>query len=278
MTEFVIKKLGVFDEDKRKHRFTIILKKIMLDKPYHMHCNKEGESVDLRKGKSYADLDPSTDKLKPVKGFYNIELSKSKSFDDKCYVERLTKFDSNIATVLQIVQKTISSDIVFVTDASENGIIDWYYKRSVLENKTWAALYWDLSFSDTYAFITEDLLGEDIPTPDRVFKQIKAREDRERKKQNRITLFETFILPGLDIEGIEYDRDDQAFWIWPDDAVKVFKKHIEEVIIPKFKEIGVQISIDEFNVQGLQYCRKIPLKKVKLDNIDDIEQQACEGE
>jgi hypothetical protein len=277
MTEAIIKKLGVFDENTCKHRFTIILKKIMLDKPYHIHCDEDGELIDLRKSKSYAKLS-YTDKLKQVKGFYTISISKSKSCDDKCYVKLPTKFDYNLATILQIAQKTISSKVVFVAAYDENEITKWYGYLSAIENKICIIQDWHLPVGYVYTFITEDLFGEDIPTPDRVLKQIKAREDKERKKQSRITLFETFILPGLDIEGIQYDRDDQAFWIWPDDAVKVFKKHIEEVIIPKLKEIGVQISIDEFNVQGLQYCRKIPLKKVKLDNIDDIEQPLCEGE
>lgn len=273
MTEAIIKKLGVFDENTRKHRFTIGLKKIILDKPYHIHCDEDGNLVDLRKGKWYADIDPSTDKLKQVKGFYTIEISKSKSCDDKCYVKLPTKFDYNLATILQIAQKTISSNVVFVmAGCSEAGLTEWYYDRLVIKNNIHRTHHRYLSVGDAWdAFITEDLLGEDIPTPDRVFKQIKAREDRERKKQSRITLFETFILPGLDIEGIEYDRDDQAFRIWPGGAVKMFRNYIEEVVIPKFEEVGVQISIDAFNVQGLQYCRKIPLAKVKLDNIDDVE-------
>lgn len=272
MTETIIKKLGVFDENTHKHRFTIVLKKIILDKPYHVHCNKKGDLIDLRKGKSYADLDPNTDKLKQVKGFYNIDIIKSKSCDDKCYVKLPTKFDYDLATILQIAQKTISSNIVFLTDASEDGIIDWYYERSVLENEMWAIPSWDLSFSDTYAFITEDLLGEDIPTPDRVFKQIKARKDKERIKQSRIKLFETFILPGLDIEGFHYRKDTQKFYMDEYDVHCLIRKYIKEVVIPKLKEIGVQTNIDDFEAGAFMYCTyKLPLKKAKLDNIDDVE-------
>lgn len=273
MTEIIIKKLGVFNEDTRKHRFTIVLKKIILDKPYHMHCDKKGKSIDLRKGRSYADLDPNTDKLKPVKGFYNIDIIKDKSCDDKCYVKLPTKFDYKLATILQIAQKTISSNIVFVTDCSEAGLTDWYYDRMAIENDICCIPYWDLSFSDTYAFITEDLLGEDIPTPDRVFKQIKARKDRERKKQSRIKLFETFILPGLlDVEGIHYDTDKQRFYMDYKDIHYLIEKHIEEVVTPKFEEAGAHINIDDFEVGAFMYCDyRLPLKKVKLDNIDDIE-------
>lgn len=273
MTEIIIKKLGVFDKDTRKHRFTIVLKKIIFDKPYHVHCNEKGDLIDLRKGQSYVDVDPRTDKLKQAKGFYNIDISKSKSFDDECYVKLPTKFDYNLATVLQIAQKTISSNIVFLTDASEDGIIDWYYERSVLENEMWAITHWDLSFSDTYAFITEDLLGEDIPTPDRVFKQIKARKDKERRKQSRIKLFETFILPGLlDVEGIHYDTYKQRFYMDYEDIHYLIKKHIKEVVIPKFEEAGAHIDLKDFEVGAFMYCDyRLPLKKVKLDNIDDIE-------
>lgn len=277
MTETIIK-LGVFDEYTRKHRFTIILKKIILDKPYYIRCNEKGDLIDLRKGQSYVDFDLSTNKLKQVKGFYDISISESKSFDDKCYVKLPTKFNYNLTTVLQIARKTISSNIVFVSIHDGSVVTHWKYPPWEIENKIHDTSNWHVSSCIAHTFITEDLLGRDIPIPSSVFEQIKAREDRERKKQSRIKLFETFILPGLDIEGIEYDKDAQAFQIYPDGAVKMFKKYFEEVIIPKFEEIGVQISIDDFNLGALHYRRKIPLKKVKLDNIDDIEQLLCEGE
>lgn len=280
MTETIIKKLGVFDEDTRKHRFTIVLKKIILDKPYHIRCNGKGESIDLRKGQRYAGFDSSTDKLKQAKGFYDISISKTKSFDDECYVKLPTKFDYNLATVLQITQKTLSSDIVFVSIHNGDVMTHWQYPPFVMENRIHDASKWYVSSCIAYTFITEDLLGKDIPTPDRVIKQIKAREDKERKEQSRIKLFNTFILPGLmDIEGIHYDTNDQVFYIEEDDIHNLIKKHIEEVIIPKFEEAGAQINIDNFEPRAFNYCHyRIPLKKVKLDNIDDIEQQLCEGE
>ncbi len=278
MTETIIK-LGVFDEHTRKHRFTIVLKKIILDKPYYVRCDERGDAVDLRKGQSYADLDLSTDKLKQTKGFYDISISKSKSFDDECYVKLPTKFDYNLATVLQIAQKTISSNIVFVSIHDGYGMTHWDYPPFVRGNRIHDTSRWYTSSCSAYTFITEDLLGEDIPTPDRVFKQIKVRKDKERRKQSRIKLFETFILPGLDIEGLRYDTYDQAFYMGPNGIQNLIKKYIKEVVIPKLKEIGVQTNIDDFKAGSFMYCQyKLPLKKVKLDNIDDIEQQACEGE
>jgi hypothetical protein len=125
----------------------------------------------------------------------------------------------------------------------------------------------------SYTLITEDLLGEDIPTPDRAFKQIRAREDKERKKQSRNTLFETFILPGvMDIEGFHYNTHAQKFYMDEVDIHRLIKKHIKEVVIPKFEEAGAHINIKDFKVGTFMYCKyELPLEKVKLDNIDDAE-------
>ena len=236
------------------------------------NCNKKGKSIDLRKGRSYADLDPNTDKLKPVKGFYNIDIIKDKSCDDKCYVKLPTKFDYKLATILQIAQKTISSNIVFVTDCCEKGLTEWYYDRMAIENDICCIPYWDLSFSDTYAFITEDLVGEDARLPKRIVEKMKALKDEAHKKQSRSSLFEAFMLPGLrDVEGITYNTDYKTFCIKPEDVQDLLEKHIKEVIIPKFEEVGAHLNIYDFNLGSLKYSCDIPLEKVKLDNIDDIE-------
>jgi hypothetical protein len=104
-------------------------------------------------------------------------------------------------------------------------------------------------------------------------KRIKARKDKERKKQSRIKLFETFILPGvMDIEGFHYNTRAQKFCIDEGDIHRLIKKHIKEVVIPKFEEAGAHINIDDFKVGAFMYCKyELPLEKVKLDNIDDVE-------
>ena len=52
----------------------------------------------------------------------------------------------------------------------------------------------------------------------------------------------------------------------------LIEKHIKEVIIPKFEEAGAQINIKDFEVGAFMCCHyKLPLAKVKLDNIDDVE-------
>lgn len=271
MTETVIKKLGVFDEDTRKHKFTIVFEKTTLDKPYYVRCNEKGELVDLRKTQSYVDFDLSTDKLKQVKECYDISIDNTRSFDDECYVKLPTDFKYDLATLLRIAQKTISSKVVFVTDIIGD---DFYLYTSppIIQNVIHTLPYRYTRYR-SYTFITEDLLSEDIPIPNRAIKQIKAREDREHKKQSRCKLFETFMLPGLmDIEGFHYDTDNQEFCMDSDDIHCLIEKHIKEVIIPKFEEVGAQINIDDFEVGAFMHCHyTIPLEKVKLDNIDDVE-------
>ncbi len=282
MTETVIKKLYVYEKDTHKHAYTMVFEKIMLDKPYYIRCNEKGELVDLRKTQSYTNFNLSTDKLKQVKGYYAISLEYT---EHSCkmfyctehhdyYVKASTDIPWKHTTLPRIIREIISSNIVFMTKLGG----DEFYERQALIKNEKSESSNNFKLYGSYTLITEDLLGEDVPTPDRAFKQIKAREDKERKKQSRNTLFETFILPGLDIEGFHYGNYSKIFYMDASDAVKILKKHIKEVIIPKLKEIGVQINIDDFNLGALQWRCSIPLEKIKLDNIDDIEQQVCEGE
>lgn len=275
MTETIIKKLYVYEKDTHKHAYTMVFEKIMLDKPYYIRCNEKGELVDLRKTQSYVNFDPSTDKLKQVKGYYAISL---KYTEHSCkrfyctehhdyYVKTSTTIPWEQSTLSRIIQETVSSNIVFISSFAEE---EFYERQALIKNEKSESSN-NFKLYGSYTFITEDLLGEDIPTPDRAFKQIKAREDRERKKQSRNTLFETFILPGLDIEGFHYCNYSKNFYMDASDAVEILKKHIKEVIILKSKEIGVQINIKDFNLGALQWRCSIPLAKVKLDNIDDVE-------
>jgi sRNA-binding regulator protein Hfq len=267
MTETIIKRVGIFDEDTRKHRFTLIFKMITPDKPYYVRCDERGNVVDLRKGKWYANLS-YTDKLKQVKGYCAISISESKSCDDKCYAKTVSSclgFELDLATIKLIVQKLLSSNVVFITHYLAD------YKKIPIPNDIdrTTELYperWH------YSFITEDLVGEDARLPNRIIEKMKALKDEAHKKQSKNTLFETFILPGLrDVEGIIYDTDSKAFYIESEDVQDLLYKHIIEVIIPKFKEVGVQINISDFNIGSIKYNCEIPLEKVKLDNIDDIE-------
>ena len=269
MTETIIKRVGIFDEDTHKYRFTLIFKMITPDKPYYVSCDERDNVVDLRKGKWYANLS-YTDKLKQVKEYCAISISESKSCDDKCYAKTdlfgtSLGFSLDLATIKLIVQKLLSSNVVFITPYLAD------YKKIPIPNNIdrTTALYperWH------YSFITEDSLGEDAPMPNRVIEKMKALKDEAHKKQSRCKLFETFMLPGLrGVEGITYDTDYKAFCIESEDVQDLLEKHIKEVIIPKFKEVGVQINIDDFNLGSLKYSCDISLEKVKLDNIDDIE-------
>lgn len=279
MTETIIKKFYVYGKDTHKHCYTIIFKKIMLDKPYYVRYNEKGDLVDLRKSQSYIDFNPSTDKLKQVKGYYETSILWVNSSEEEDYYDMIYGYDYYIKTptkillknamLLRIVRKIISSDVVFITRLAGRVFFD--HKRGSIENEMSDSSD-DHILKYTHTFITEDLLGEDIPTPDRAIKQIKARKDKERKKQSRCKLFETFILPGLlDIEGIHYHDYSKSFYIQSSDIVKLLKKHFEEVIIPKFKEAGAHIDLTDFNLGSLKYRCNIPLEKVKLDNIDDVE-------
>jgi hypothetical protein len=276
MTETIIKRVGMFDEDTRKHRFTLIFKRITPDKPYYVRCDEKGNIVDLRKNQSYAKLS-YTDKLKQVKEYYKISISESKSCDDKCYAKIdffgiSYGFCFDLATIELIIQKLLSSNVVFITHYLAE------HKKIPVKNDIdrITLLYPRLC---SYSFITEDLVGEDAPMPNRVIEKMKALKDEAHKKQSRSSLFEAFMLPGLrDVEGITYDTDYKAFYIESEDVQDLLYKHISEVIIPKFKEVGVQINISDFNIGSIKYNCEIPLEKVKLDNIDDIEQPLCEGE
>lgn len=276
MTETVIKKLGVFDVDTGKYKFTLIFKMITPDKPYYVRCDERGNIVDLRKNQSYAKLS-YTDKLKQVKEYCVISSSDSKAFDDKYYAKTGSLgisfgFSLDLATIKLIVQKLLSSNVAFITHYLAD------YKKIPINNDIdrITTLYPQLYH---YSFITEDLVGEDARLPNRIVKKMKVLKDEAHKKQSRSSLFEAFMLPGLrGVEGITYDTDYKAFYIESEDVQDLLEKHIKEVIIPKFKEAGVQININDFNLGSLKYSCEIPLEKVKLDNIDDIEQQACEGE
>lgn len=274
MTEAIIKRVGIFDKDTRKYRCTLIFKMITLDKPCCVRCDERGNIVDVRKNKSFAKLS-YTDKLKQVKEYYEILVSNSKSFDDEYYVktERSSLgFSLDWTTIESIVQKLLSSKIAFITHYFDD------YKKIPIENAIDRTTplyleYWH------YSFITEDLVGEDARLPKRIVEKMKALKDEARKKQSRSSLFEAFMLPGLrDVEGITYDTEYKTFCIKPEDVQDLLEKHIKEVIIPKFEEVGAHISIYDFNLGSLKYSCDIPLEKVKLDNIDDIEQQVCEGE
>lgn len=276
MTETIIKRVGIFDKDTRKYRFTLIFKMITLDKPCHVRCDERGNIVDVRKNKSFAKLS-YTDKLKQVKEYCAISVSDSKSFDDECYAKTGSYgfslgFSVYLTTIESIVQKLLSSKIVFITHYFND------YKYIPIENAIDRSKELYPQRYD-YSFITEDLVGEDARLPKRIAEKMKALKDEARKKQSRSSLFEAFMLPGLrGVEGITYDTDCKTFCIKPEDVQDLLEKHIKEVIIPKFKEVGAHINLDDFNLGSLKYSCDIPLEKVKLDNIDDIEQQVCEGE
>lgn len=275
MTETIIKRVGIYDKDTREYRFTLIFKMITLDKPYYVRCDERGNVVDLRKSQSYVNFS-HTDKLKQMKGYYyNVSINSSKSFDDKCYT-KVNPFNLtlDLTTIESIVQKLLSSKIAFITGIPNKEFNCPKPIKNWIDRITGVALE-----ILVYRFITEDLIGEDVPMPNRVIKKMKALKDEAHKKHSRSSLFETFILPGLrDVEGITYDTDYKTFCIESEDVQDLLEKHIKEVIIPKFKEAGAHINIDDFNLGSLKYSCDIPLEKVKLDNIDDIEQQACEGE
>jgi hypothetical protein len=269
MTKTVIKKLGVFDKTTRKHAYTIVFEKVEMFTRY-VHCNETGNIVDLRKSQSFASFLPK-DKLRPVKEYYEILTNKSKSFDDKCYVDINPRLADEIewAIMEPIIQKFLSSKVVFITDIDRD---NFYERQAPIENWMHKNL-WIYAGYTPWGFITEDLLGEDIPIPDKFIEQAKARKDKERKKQSRIKLFETFVLPGvIDIEGFHYNTYAQKFCIDEGDIHRLIKKHIKEVVIPKFEEAGAHINIDDFKVGAFMYCKyELPLEKVKLDNIDDAE-------
>lgn len=272
MTETIIKRVGIFDKDTRKYRRTLIFKMITLDKPCCVRCDERGNIVDVRKNKSFAKLS-YTDKLKQVKEYYDISVSKSKSFDDEYYAKTGSfGFSLDLTTLESIVQKLLSSKIAFITHYFND------YKQIPIENaiNRTTPLYLE---DWHYSFITEDLVGEDARLPKRIVEKMKALKDEARKKQSRSSLFEAFMLPGLrDVEGITYNTDYKTFCIKPEDVQDLLEKHIKEVIIPKFEEVGAHINIYDFEVGSLKYSCDIPLEKVKLDNIDDVEQQLCEGE
>ena len=270
MTETIIKKLGIFDKTTREYAFTIVFEKTTLDKPYYVHCNEKGDIVDLRKKQSYVNFLP-TDKLKSVKEYYEVSANKSKSFDDECYIDVDTHYRYYIdwAAMASSIQKLLSSKVIFMTDIGGDKFLQ---RQAPMENIICKDLELSLSFT-TRVLIAKDSLGEDISIPDRAIKQAKAREDKERKKQSRRKIFETFILPGLrDIEGLTYNPHTQEFYMGSYDIQKLIIKYIKEVIIPKFEEAGAHISINDFKNGPFMYCKyELPLEKVKLDNIDDVE-------
>lgn len=277
MTETVIKRLGVFDKTTGKYAFTIVFKKVELLNSHYARCNERGNIVDVRTKLSFANFLPK-DKLRPVKEYYAISANESKSFDDKCYIDFDPYCGSYIEwdTMAPNIQKLLSAKVVFMTKIGGD---EFYKRRASIDNIMHKYLHMYIGYGQR-VLITEGSLGEDIPIPDRFMKQIKARDDKERIKQSRIKLFETFILPGLlDIEGLHYRKNAQEFYMDSGDIQNLIKKYIKEVVIPKFEEAGAHINIDDFNVGPFMYCKyEIPLEKVKLDNIDDIEQQAYEGE
>lgn len=270
MTETVIKKLGIFDKTTGKYAFTIVFKKIEMLDPYYARCNETGDIVEVRPKLSFANFLPKN-KLRPVKEYYEISANQSKSFDDECYIDVDPYDGSHIdwAIMASSIQKLLSSKVVFATDIDGD---KFYERRTPMNNIMHKDLYMYIGYGQR-VFITEDSLGEDIPLPDKVIKQAKARKDKERKKQSRIKLFETFILPGLiDIEGMTYNTRTQEFCMDSGAIHNLIKKYIKEVVIPKFEEAGAHINIDDFKVGPFMYCKyELPLKKVKLDNIDDIE-------
>lgn len=270
MTETIIKKLGIFDKTTREYVFTIVFEKAILDKPYYVHCNEKGDIVDLRKKQSYVNFLP-TDKLKPVKEYYEVSANKSKLFDDECYIDVDTHYRYYIdwAAMASSIQKLLSSKVIFMTDIGGDRFLQ---RQAPMENIMHRDLELSLSFT-TRVLIAKDSLGEDIPIPDRAIKQAKAREDKADKKERRNRIFETFVLPGLlDIEGFHYNTDNQKFYMDYRDIHHLIEKHIKEVVMPKFEEAGAQINIDDFEVGAFMYCDyRLPLEKVKLDNIDDVE-------
>jgi hypothetical protein len=272
MTEAVIKKLGIFDKTTREYKFTIIFKKEGMFDSNYARCDEDGDIVDVRTNRSFAKLSPK-DKLRPVKGYYKISANKSESFDDECYVDIIPYYESysyiDWDAMASSIQKLLSAKVVFITGYNEH---DFYVRQTPIDNVMYNK-HLRMYLGEQRVLVTEDSLGEDIPIPDRFMKRIKARKDKERKKQSRIKLFETFILPGvIDIEGFHYDRDDQKFYMDEVDIYRLTKKYIEEVVISKFEEAGAHMSIDDFKVGPFMYCKyEIPLENVTLDNIDDVE-------
>lgn len=277
MTEAIIKRLGIFDKTTREYAYTIVFEKVEMFDPHYARCNETGNIVEVRTKRSFANFLPK-DKLRPVKEYYKISANKAKSFDDECYVDFDPYCGSYIEwdTMASSIQKLLSSKVMFMTEIGGNKL----YERRTPMNNIMHKNLWVYIGDEQCVCITEDSLGEDIPLPDKFIKQAKARKDKERIKQSRIKLFETFILPGvLDIEGLHYRKNAQEFYIESNDIQNLMEKYIKEVIIPKFEEAGAHINIDDFKVGPFMYCKyELPLEKVKLDNIDDIEQQACEGE
>lgn len=270
MTETVIKKLGIFDKTTREHAYTIVFEKVEMLDPHYARCNETGNVVEVRTKRSFANFLPK-DKLRPVKEYYEISTDGSKSFDDECYID-VNHYDGyhiDWTVMASSIQKLLSSRVVFATDIDGD---KFYERRTPINNIMRKDLWLNIDYGQC-VFVTEDSLGEDIPLPDKFIEQAKARKDEERKKQSRIKLFETFILPGLmDIEGFHYNTRTQEFCMDSGDIHRLIKKYIKEVVIPKFEEAGAHINIDDFEVGPFMYCKyEIPLKKVKLDNIDDVE-------
>jgi hypothetical protein len=277
MTETILRQFGVYAKDTYEHRYTILFKKIMLDKPYYIRYNKINGLSDLRKTQSYVNFDLSTDKLKQVKGYYEVLIHDVKYSNKNCWIYSTNGFyvkgsnDVSLSdfTLSKIVQEVDSSNVVFGSRLAGEYFLQ---RRAPIDNEMDYTSD-RCSLVRPYMFITEDLLGEDVPVPDRAIKQAKAREDRKIKKQNRLKLFEMFIEPTLkDEESLSYYGYSQSFSMPYFYAEKVLKKHLEEVVIPKFKELGVQMSVDDFDLRLLTYHCDISLNKVKLDNIDEVEQ------
>lgn len=274
MTETVIKQFGVYSKSTHEHLYTIIFKMITPDKPYYARCNEKGFILDLRKSQSYVNFDLNTNKLKRVKGYYDISIwNVQRSREDNWiflndgYVKTSDNVPLSDCMLLDVAQKIVSSEVVFVSRiCGEN----FSQRRAPTENEVnYASGRYLLCRS--YMFITEDLLGEEVPLPDRAVKQVNAREEKKLKRQNRIKLFETFLHPILENEDSLYYSEYRRLFSMPYAyAEKVLKQHLEEVVIPRFKELGVQMSVDDFDLRLLTFHCDISLNKVKLDNIDDV--------
>jgi hypothetical protein len=189
MTETILRQFGVYAKDTYEHRYTILFKKIMLDKPYYIRYNKINGLSDLRKTQSYVNFDLSTDKLKQVKGYYEVLIHDVKYSNKNCWIYSTNGFyvkgsnDVSLSdfTLSKIVQEVDSSNVVFGSRLAGEYFLQ---RRAPIDNEMDYTSD-RCSLVRPYMFITEDLLGEDVPVPDRAIKQAKAREDRKIKKQNR---------------------------------------------------------------------------------------------
>jgi hypothetical protein len=273
MTVDTIKQFKVYNKD-NEHTHTITLNKITLEKPYFARVNADtGVILDLRKSQSYVKFDMHSEKLRRVNGYYEVSIyneSRGRAdcwmWGDGLYVKEPHKIPITDFKLEDVILKYAThSPVVFLTEYHGNHFGE---RRAPTPNNN---TRWRLENGITRCSITitEDLLGEDVPLPNRAIKQAKTREDKINKAQNRIKLFETFIEPTLENEqSLCYYKYKHTFAMPYAYVEKILKQHVEEVVIPRFKELGIQMDIKDFDLRVLTYHCSVPLTKVKLDSID----------